>query len=129
MNDFRLEGVRCQPRVCRIVTPPLLAALKAALDAYGTVDSEVAAWIRAVQLEGERQTGADVSKSTTGLLDPSQSKDREPLTSNEVAIELSCTSNNVRDLARRGRITPTRRAPYLFDRAELDRYKSRRESA
>ena len=128
MNEFRLDGVRCPPRVCRIVTPPLLAALKAALDAYGTVDSEVAAWIRAVQLEGERDTGVRASEPNIGADESSQST-RDQLTTAELAAELVCTANNVRDLARRGRLTPTRRAPYLFARAEVDRYKSRRESA
>jgi enoyl-CoA hydratase/carnithine racemase len=102
---------------------------EAALDAYGTVDSEVAAWIRAVVLEGERFTGANASD--TGLVgeDSPHSGNSDHLTTKELADELRCTSSNIRDLVRRGRLTPVRRQPMLFTRSELDRHKSRRKSA
>jgi DNA-directed RNA polymerase specialized sigma24 family protein len=127
-GPFRFEGIITPPRVCRIITPTLLRALRVNVGAYGAdaIDSEVAAWIRAVQVEGERTTCADASES---IVDPANAPLLEgnvQLTTTEAADELGCTPSNVRDLARRGRLEPVRRKPLLFDRTEVQRYKSGR---
>jgi hypothetical protein len=123
--------VACPLRVCRIILPTLLTALRENIRAYGTdgVDSEVAAWIRAVQLQVERNTGADASETDAVAGESAQSNHHVQLTTNDLAAELGCTANNVRDLVRRGRLTPVRRQPMLFAMAEIDRFKAERKPA
>ena len=124
-SDFHLDGVRIPPRVCRLIAPDLMKTLRATVVEFGAVDSEVAMVIRAIYEAGESwRTGADAS-SERNRREPSPQSEHDQLTTAEIAQELGCTANNVRDLVRRGRLTPSRRRPVvLIDRAELDQYKA-----
>jgi hypothetical protein len=131
-SDFIVHGVVCPPRICRLVAPFLVRSLDEALRAQHSLDPELVLWIRAVDLEGRRwATGVDASESDDSSSDSSHSTHHDPLTTDDLATELGCKANNVRDLVRRGRLAPFRRRPHmLFDRGEVERYKSeRRESA
>src|ERR1700733_12606405 len=127
-SDFDLDGVICPPRVCRLVASTLARDLRAAFNAYGRVDDELAAWIRAVELAGDRfasrldASGPDASTRTT-FADASgpdvrgsdyEKLEYELITAAHAAEVLGCTASNVRDLVNRGRLTPAQRRPYLF---------------
>jgi hypothetical protein len=130
-SDFIVSGVVCPPRVCRLVAPFLVRSLDEALNSRHSLDPELILWIRAVDLEGRRWVAnADVSKSDAAEEDSSQSTHHDQLTAADVAEALGCKPANVRFHVRKGHLTPARRQPMLFDRSELDRFKSqRRESA
>lgn len=125
--DFALDGVRCPPRVCRLVATRLLPILRAELRDFGTVDHELAVWLRAAEEVGRRwATDAGVSENS-GTPRTSSQSNHEQFTTAQIAEELDCTAHNVRDAVRRGRLTPARRKPHmLFDRVEVDRFKESR---
>jgi hypothetical protein len=129
-SDFIVHGVVCPPRVCRLVAPFLVRSLDEALNSQRALDPELVLWIRAVDLEGRRwAANADVSNQNAAGEEPSQSTHHEQLTAADVANELGCKQANVRFHVRKGHLTPARRDPYLFDRAEIDRFKAQRKSA
>jgi hypothetical protein len=126
-SDFAVHGVICPPRICRMITPSLIKSLDEAMKDQQCVDPELMVWIRAVDLEGRRwATNADVSIPNASSDEPPQSDDHAQLTAADLASELGCTPANIRFHVRKGHLTPARRDPMLFDRSELDRYKSRR---
>jgi MerR HTH family regulatory protein len=130
-SDFIVHGVVCPPRICRMVASLLVSSLEEALNAQRSLDPELVLWIRAVDLEGRRwAANADVSESDAPDDESSQSTNHEQLTAADVAKELGCQQANVRFHVRKGHLTPARRDPYLFDRAEVNRFlELRRKSA
>jgi hypothetical protein len=130
-SDFIIHGVVCPPRICRLVAPLLVRNLDEALRAERSLDPELVLWIRAVDLEGRRWAAdANVSNHDVSSEKSAQSTHHEQLTAADVANELGCKQANVRFHVHKGHLTPARRDPYLFDRAEVDRFlELRRKSA
>jgi hypothetical protein len=121
-SDFALEGIMTPGRVCAIVTPALLRDLRAAARGGQLVDPQVGAWIKAVVDEGERWAACgDARKSTAAPDDPSHSG-HDLLAVVDVADEIGCTQSNVRRLIAAGKLSPIRSKPYIFDRAEVERF-------
>ena len=128
-SDFIVHGVVCPPRVCRLVAPFLVRSLDEALNSRHSLDPELVLWIRAVDLEGRRwATRVDASNDDVSEDEPPQSTHAQ-LTAAEAAEALGCTPANVHFHVRKGNLSPARTNPYLFDRAELERFKSCRKSA
>jgi len=128
-DDFVSDGVNCPGRVCRLITSTLTDNVRTAYQEYGRVDLELVAWVRAVELAGERWTSyANASESTSPPAGPPNSQS-DLLSTSEAAELLGCKAPNVRDLVRRHRITPARTSPYLFERAEINRLIRTRKSA
>ncbi|MGH9089989.1 MAG: helix-turn-helix domain-containing protein [Acidimicrobiales bacterium] len=121
-EDFRLDGVRTPGRVCRIVAPTLLADVRRAHRAGHVVDPQVVAWVRAVVTAGEEwAVCARASDGGAPDRDPSPSE-RDLLTAADAASAAGCTASAIRAAVAAGRIEPCRRRPYLFERAEIDRF-------
>jgi excisionase family DNA binding protein len=104
---------------------------KATIKEFGGVDTELAMTIRATYEAGQEwASGAHASDSAEDESESSQSKHDDLLTTVEAAEELGCTANNVRDLIRWEKLDAIHRGPLLFiDRAELERFKERRNAA
>jgi AraC-like DNA-binding protein len=126
-SDFTLDGIMTPGRVCRIVTPALLRDWQAAKAAGQVVDTQVAAWIRAVVQAGEDWAACvDARKSDADRRPPAHSA-CDLLTVADVATRFGCSATNVRRLITEGQLTPVRRQPYLIYRAEVERFSAARD--
>ncbi len=98
--------------------------------AQRSLDPELLLWVRAVEQEGRRwATRVDVSDGNAPDEESSQSNHHAQLTAADVANELGCKPANVHFHVREGHLWPARTNPYLFDRAEVDRFIDQRRSA
>jgi hypothetical protein len=75
------------------------------------------------RVDGSPERERAVADTYDALVDvSSQSTHHDQLTAADVARELGCKQANVRFHVRKGHLAPARRDPYLFDRAEVDRF-------
>ena len=122
------DGVLWSPRLCYLISGPLLRTARATLATFGDIYTELARAIRATYEAGQEwaRTGAHASESGHADRGTPQSKDDALLTPKEVAAVLGITPNGVRDAVRREKLVAARRNPILIERAELDRFIKRR---
>lgn len=124
-DDLHIIEALRSPDLCRKVSTRLLSFLRAELEFYGEVDTELARWARSVDRRGWSATDADASFRDRPLVVRPPWVRAEQLTTEEAAEELSMSESGVRDAVREGRITASRRGRILLvDRAEVDRYRA-----
>jgi len=142
-DDYLVDGVIWPARACRLIAPYLVRDLRSVCEQFGAVDPEVVALVCAMERAGarylaranastadggNRESFVNASDANAGAPQSAQF-DHDLLSTAEVAKEVGCSTANVRDLVRRGRLAPARTRPYMFTATEARRLIQSRQSA